>query len=291
MARPPQRPRIDRDLAEFAELLEDQLSHLQDSCTKFDKGELNEYRRIAMSVRMIAYDQGQSISLLTHNSLKRRAFANSACPLREGNLVSECDLIEMVIRPNAAKPAEYRACLDGSAIEFVEFDVWWNSPVMSDQVHDPFSRKDIIKYVANQDGGAHVDGGIDAAFEKMRKDGFRWTNGRQVTGQADRHAVRQIGHELLKSLRPSYRRQHNDNSGYAVIRSPVFREVGFPPGRVISGYHDLGYDEPCPCLSGEIFGRCHRNGAVKPRKIDLQKTTARAPSNAATARMGIGIGR
>lgn len=221
--------------------------------------------------------------------LMSRGYANSAIALRPGNLLCECNLVEVIFRPGTQKPAVYRAPLDDSPIEFVDFDIWWNTPVMTDQIHPPISRREIVTFIANQDGGAHVDNGIDAAFEAIRKDGFKWTDGRNVTNFADRYAVRQIGHELLKSLKPEYRRQNGLNEANVSIWAPLFREAGLPPVHPIAGYQDTNGDDPCPCRSGERFANCHEQGSAQPRNRDMQQTTMQAPDGAVSAKLGVGI--
>ncbi len=66
------------------------------------------------------------------------------------------------------------------------------------------SRRDIVLAATNKDGGAHVDEKRTPAYEMLAKDGavgyFRW--GDQIIPITKAHlvALRQIGHEVLRSL-------------------------------------------------------------------------------------------
>lgn len=283
----PQRPTVDRTRNELQELYHDAVDALVASCSRFDRGDTREYRQIATIIRNLCRDTRMSRSLLGQVGLKDRNFLTSSPVIHPGNKLSECHLVELIIRPKVpGKPAAWQAVLDSAPMEFVSFDSWWTTPVVVQPSGNNFSRSDLIGYVADQDGGVHVDPAIDAAFQEMRREAFTYTDGRSTTEHVDRHAVRQIAHELIKSLRPSFQRSHRLIGAYAVVRVPRVQEMGQPEATPLDGYHIMPPDAVCPCGSGLQFQDCHRKGVSKP--LDMQPIGGKfvAPPGAAYASLG-----
>jgi len=287
MSKKQQRPSIARTNEELQELYDDQVQHLKVTVAQFDAGQTAAYRRIAASIRILAYDTGQSQSLLKQLNLLDRRFLSCARQLNVGNLLSECELISLVASPGASQRAEWSAGLDNFPMHFVTFEEWWNTPIMTDHKSPPFSRRDIVANVANQDGGMHVDPAIDEAFQQMRRDGFRWANGINVSQHPDRYALRQIAHELLKSLDPKYKRRPAQ-----IKRGSLMRGAYFGPKRTtvpadIVSYHLTPGEAMCPCGSEMKFATCHGIGAQPPIVQEQSTVLAKAPLGATQASVGI----
>lgn len=284
-----QRPKVTRTASELKDLLEDTVDALVAACARFDRGDTREYRQLASLIRNLCRDTRMSHSLLGQNGLKDRCFLSSSPTILPGNKLSECHLIELLIRPKLPdKPASWRAVLDASPMAFIPFEDWWSAAVVVQPEGESFSRSDIIGYIADQDGGVHVDPAIDAAFENMRNEAFTYTDGRATTEHTDRHAVRQIAHELIKSLRPSYRRSHQVTGAHATFQVPIFSEVGTPQTVRLVSYHLTPADSACPCKSGLSFELCHKRGAVPPAEMQQVGGEFVAPPGAAYARVGFG---
>lgn len=281
--------KISRSADDISELLKDQLDHLTTTCARFDQGDTREYRRIATSIRLLAHQTSRSSSLLGQAGLLSRGFVNSAEHLHPNNIIGECNLIALIVPPHKG-PARWVAGLDDGPLEFVKFDIWWNQPVMADQVQPALTRSRLIRHVADQDGGAHVDPEIDEAFERMRRDAFRWTRGKETTEHPDRHAIRQIGHEILKSVRPSYRRRVNRKENIAYCRNWRLVRLGSGPNLEIPKIQSYHWTDPlasCPCGSGRPFRECHSIGSVAPRADQFIDQTFTAPENATYVQLGV----
>ena len=64
------------------------------------------------------------------------------------------------------------------------FNDWWNEIIFDDK-KNKFTRHDIVTYVANQDGGAHVDSELDESYATLTKmNSLGWTdyNGNKIYG-------------------------------------------------------------------------------------------------------------
>ena len=120
-------------------------------------------------------------------------------------------------------------CLDSSAEKsaWVSFDVWWGKIVVVDLERHEFSRRDLVLTLADTDGGTHVDPDIPEKYYLLtRENSLGWTNGYNVPVLAIALAsVRQIAHEMLKTLRPGYtaaRPEPKDDKRFAIISGVEF---------------------------------------------------------------------
>ncbi|MFD1036523.1 hypothetical protein ACFQ15_17975 [Sphingomonas hankookensis] len=264
------RPTIPRTASEIGNFLNDTLDSLVAACDRFDNKDTREYRHIAVLIRSLCRDTRTSHSLLSQANMKDRNFLSSNLVIYPGNMFSTCNLVELVLQPKVPeKPATWRAVLDAGAMVFEPFEDWWRSSIIVRSNGEKFSRSDIVGYVADQDGGAHVDPEIDAAFESMRRDAFNFTSAKSITDNIDRYVIRQIAHEMLKSMRPSYRRLNSDRRNQSIYMIPYMAQDVLPEEVVIIGYQETNPASKCPCGSGLRFLECHKKGVIAPR--DLHK--------------------
>lgn len=140
----------------------EQIDHLEASAIRFDQGRYSEANRLAVAVRVLVHDAGkQSKSVFEQLEVKRRMFWLSADRVPESlRPVFKFELLTM--RVNSAGPATGVTLHPVHGQELinppnqVDFDTWWTSAVM--MANDArIRREDIVKALANQDGGAHVD--------------------------------------------------------------------------------------------------------------------------------------
>lgn len=87
---------------------------------------------------------------------------------------------------------------------------------MRDTARNFFCRRELVTYVANTDGGAHVDPDLDAEYLHMsRANGLGWVldgnalrvgigpaeeGARAPEGRLELACMRQIAHEVLKTI-------------------------------------------------------------------------------------------
>lgn len=286
----PQRPTVERTQAELLELYNDTLDALVASCSRFDRRDTREYRHISSIIRNLCRDTRMSKSLLGQVGLTQRNFLTCSPAINPGNELSECHLVELIIRPKVPdKPASWQAVLDSAPMDFVPFTKWWLDPIVVQPSGNSFSRSDLVGYVADQDGGVHVDPAIDAAFQEMRTNAFTYSNGRTTTEHVDRHAIRQIAHELCKSLRPNFRRSHRLIGDYAIFRVPSFRKDRQQETVPLIGYHTSAPEGQCPCGSGLVFRSCHQRGISAPVQMQHVSNMVTAPPGAAYAQLSFDV--
>ncbi len=213
--------------AELETHLQERLRFLESSSERFDAGDNAEAMELALSIRILLHDRGQSHSLLGSLNLKNIKFYDTAFDYNPNNQASYAGLIA-VAHVRGSEP-KYIAPLDQFIIPQLDFDIWWNKPVFVvfiDRKPRQFTRKELIRDVANQDGGAHVDRMIGKSYAELsRQNSLGWgasTRGKEyLLGNPVPFAIRQIAHEVLKSLIQGYTRKPNLKGQFFILRGPI----------------------------------------------------------------------
>ena len=192
-----------------------QLKFLNASCEAYDEGDRDEFRRIALAVRVLVYNNGQSKSLTDQLGLRGIPFpAYSRC-VDHRNLLSEMPLVMIQMGPAGTI---YLPCLDNGAAEprMLSFEDWWGEEAFRSGGGVSMTRSGFVLHTANQAGGAHVDSEIDEEFYKIAKlneAGWIAFSGPPENPSAqspmedmEKACVRHIGFEVLQALNPEWER-------------------------------------------------------------------------------------
>lgn len=187
---------------------EEQLTFIQSSIINFDNGYENEARRIAISLRVMFHQTKHSRSLLHQLNLNKTLLLWSSGGLyTPSNLLSSWTLLKLNQDINGLtyKPMG----MNNGRTFYLGFDDWWNEIIFDDK-NNVFTRKDIVTFVANQDGGAHVDKTLDGKYAGLVKhNSLGWTDGEgnPVVNNPAYNAIRQIALEVIIS-------KNKFNNGY-----------------------------------------------------------------------------
>ena len=219
--------KIAQSQADLETHLVEQVDFLISSAQAYDQGTTAEAKRLALSLRVLLHETASSHSLLRQVGLRVRKFVDSAKDVVVGNLLTHSPLVALNVRFGHFVPL-----LDSEYFEtsFSDFDPWWSRTIFVDKEGHELSRKDIVLFMANQDGGAHVDPGLEARYRALSRDnslGWEHQNKRSgltmpVSG-SERAAVRQIAHEVLKTLLPGYECAHGPEDGPIVANISIVR--------------------------------------------------------------------
>jgi hypothetical protein len=219
-----------RSKKELEEKLEEQLAYLQRSANLYDQGNEDEAPRLAIALRILLHDTPRSRSLLGQLERKNIKFFDSAVPFDPKNVLPFGGLINISL----GAPPRYVPMFDNpsSGMRKVGFAEWWDRIVFCDQDKRQLSRKGIVITAANQDGGAHVDPILDDAYAGLSKNGSLGWLARDKEGphplqQPQRAAIRQIAHEVLKSLIPGYSKASVPNRSVVVGPISLTQSVKF----------------------------------------------------------------
>ncbi len=241
---------------------DDQISFLMSSCESFDRGFDGEAKRLAIALRILLHDTRYSKSLLSQLNLKNRDFLSTCLPFDKESIVSHSGLYMMALSPEGAK---YIPMLDEGLKKWLPFNEWWEEEIFiedfknENESRNTLSRKQLITTVADQDGGAHVDPSIDELYYKFMNDKNFFTINHDgsityIPQKPERVSVRQVAHEVLKTLIPSYSKVP-DKTDVQMFVGGFGWKVGPISPSVVE--RKLGRNELCWCNSGKKYKYCH----------------------------------
>lgn len=251
---------------ELEKHLSEQLQFIEASAAAYDAGFEGEAKRLAVSIRILCHNTQLSKSLLGQLGLLAQ-FYDTAIPLEQASMMTHGGLVWISAKEKASK---YIAMLDDvPIIKWSPFLDWWTNPIFRDLQKRELSRKALITTAANQDGGAHVDPALDIVYSDLaNENSLGWVSGDGVTEElipgAEKAAIRQIAHEVLKTFRKDYTKRPLITGdlilgGATVVEGnpPVINGIPNPGWEPPGGWRKTGRNKPCPCGSGTKYKRCH----------------------------------
>ncbi len=194
---------------ELQQHLKDTVEALELSSNSYDEGHEGEAKRLAAAIRVLVHDTDSSKSLLGQLGQKAINFYDTSIPCPPKEILTYSGIIGMNITRQGVK---YLAPLDflppESPPRWISFEEWWDAIIFIDQKGNKTSRKDLILAVANKDGGAHVDPVLNEKYADLsRRNSLAWrfssARGDMPLEGPEKAAIRQITHEVLKSLNPA----------------------------------------------------------------------------------------
>ena len=196
---------------EFLELL----SLLCNSYDSLDKEVLA--LPISTAIRVLVHDTEKSTSLLKH---LRKKYVNffSTNHITENETIHLGLVRRINVGVNNGVGGEARywpLCSEKyypmpASKTTIPFNEWWETEVIFSSATSSLTRKELVLAVANKDGGAHFDSKVQKKYDDFR---HSWSGGSTLTGIKSGikrgydnipiyPAIRQIGHELLCTLKP-----------------------------------------------------------------------------------------
>lgn len=266
--------------ADFEKHFKEQLEFISMSADQYDSGRVSEAKRIASQIRTLVKDgrpkkKSQTVSVLTHLDKKETLFFDSSQENIEGNLLAYRGLVYLAA--SSEVKAAYKPLLDNyqnKEPRYIGFEEWWGAVVFLDLNGVGLSRGKLVTTMCDQDGGAHVDAILDKEYADLSRNnslGDHYTFGDNLVGRpmegAEKAAVRQIGHEILKTFIPDYEKK-SEVSGIEVAslgllsgedaRSFAEKEgIPFATGPYVAQSHKIGRNQICPCgRDGKKYKHC-----------------------------------
>jgi hypothetical protein len=243
---------------DLASHLAEQLEFLQASADAFDRGRDGEAKRLAVSVRVLVHETKNSRSLLGQLGLLSQNFVSTVFPDVVGNLTAHGGLISMAV---SGPETSYIAMLDDvPMVRQLSFRDWWDETVFTDDTKTTLSRRELVLSVADQDGGAHVDPTLNEAYAKLsRENSMGWVvaaaGETKPIPKPERAAIRQIAHEVLRTLIPGYTKRISREADVFFGGAMIFNEV--PSAFSLQEHIKAGRNDRCPCGSGKKYKICH----------------------------------
>ena len=253
--------RIQLSPSEFENHLKVQISFLETSANSFDAGAEEEAMRLAVAIRVLVHETKSSHSLLGQMG-KNLEFYDTSSDLDPQNVLAHGGLITILTGPYQTR---YVARLDNfpiNAVKRIDFDSWWNKPVFVDKQGRKLTRKNLILTSANQDGGAHVDPYLEKKYANLSRNGLDMIvnhgAGEKLLDKPERVAIRQIAHEVLKTLKPGYNKTIKYPAGMFSMDFKIKDGAKEQNDRGTPTKHErkIGRNDPCPCGSGLKYKKC-----------------------------------
>jgi hypothetical protein len=156
-----------------------------------------------------------SHSLLGQLGMRRRDFLDTAYDYDPPNLLPHHGLIGMRL---GGASASYTVFLDEGPLagQAKPFEDWWEKIVIDDKKGARLSRKTLVLALSNKDGGAHIDPELDDTYANLKLNNtLGWVsvhNGVETPFEnGELFSLRQVAHEVLRTLVPDYPRQSPPN--------------------------------------------------------------------------------
>lgn len=207
--------KVKKSKEELTQDLRDQLSLLISACKTYDEGLDVAALHISVSLRVLLHDNGrQSKSLLDQLGERDKRFYDTAGKINPKNLASEINLVRTAWRRDTlAAPliVKYEPKLDAISphkpVSRIPFAEWWNSPIIKDRSNNTLTRRELVRSVADQDGGAHVDLELNSIYHKISRlrsaemaRFYDETGTIEISNRLELACIRQIAHETLRSV-------------------------------------------------------------------------------------------
>lgn len=259
--------------------LREQFQLLAMYAEEFDRGNLVVAKPMATALRVLCHDpeskKSKSKSLLGQLGMKDRYFYDTAASpdelppgfdyKRKKFVGSFLGIIGMT------HTADLVPFLDSQEnrqfFGFSKFDDYWNRVILLDGNEKPFSRRNIVHSVADQDGGSHVDPTLNADYRALTRDNSMIIVGRKggvfhALNHIASMLLRQVTHEILRTFVFDYPRKYQIVTlGHPVFKMRMVAEretpPECPPATVIYGRRKPSRNDQCPCRSGAKYKKCH----------------------------------
>lgn len=200
---------------ELLDHLAEQLLFIDSSCASYDAGATYEAKRLATHIRVLLHDTNASTSLLKYLGLKDKMNFIDGVPAhfheaakRARNAIY-ASIGGLAVIEHSAESISYVPVFHAGGLEqthHIPFSPWWTEARMIDSQGNQVSRKQIVLWLANKDGGAHIDK-LPPTYQALTKDGSMGLSFQQPDGTTTEApspipaAMRQIAEEVRVSVR------------------------------------------------------------------------------------------
>jgi hypothetical protein len=158
---------------DFKAHLAQQFGFLERSAAAFDAGHHQEAIRIGTSLRVIFHDTNKSTSLLRHlNALRVLVRSEAPDRVRQNALLGGKRIVgEFSWSLGQFTMRGFEPCKDPSTPHrLIEAPQWWTE-VFAHMNNIDYTRKRVVLWAANKDGGAHVDDEQEPEYQELKAAG------------------------------------------------------------------------------------------------------------------------
>ncbi len=158
-----------RTQEELKELLNEQIEFIRASCKAYDAGNIAEAKRLSVALRILLYDgKGRTKSVLSQMGVKGNLSFFAADQDYNWDDVVQHHNIKTILNQSGVKYIAYTNRKEHPYATILSFDKWWNGLLIKGD-NKSLTRGDIIRAVADTDGGAHIDSSISGIYAEIIK--------------------------------------------------------------------------------------------------------------------------
>ncbi len=174
-------------------------------CELYDDGETSFSKELAVKLRVLFHSTDRDKSLFRKLKLEHLMFVDTSNSYDPKNLVAHHGLLSVSFKYN---PARLIPRFENNDYQMVTFKNWWDSKkVIVDGKKNVFTRKSLVRELADTDGGAHVDSSLKSDyFDLSRANSLGWIYKDETTGKVHPlndpvpPCIRQICYEVIKTF-------------------------------------------------------------------------------------------
>lgn len=178
---------------------------LRDEAQAFDKGNEEYARPLSMSLRILLLKSSGTDSLLDQMGLgKYLKMLNTAESINPKNLLPSLGFVGIGVSPDDGRyyaPLGEHPPFGGTRL--MRLEPWLTQPIGKKETHQ-WSRQDLVCWVANTDGGGHLDPSLDKFYYELSREngiGFTFTSNEKsapkpLKGDYVMESIRQITYEV-----------------------------------------------------------------------------------------------
>jgi hypothetical protein len=201
-----------RSQSELQSKLREQYALLKVQADAYDRGDHIIALSGATTLRVLLHNTNTSHALLEQlGLLSTLRYLDTAQHIVPGNLLPNPGLVHMKIEQGIG--ATFEAPIDNLSPPRANqsplpFQPWWNTPIVKGPTGATWSRKDLVLYQTNKEGGAHLDPQMsDAELRDIEQKsfGFRFTDQNGTTRFLNGPllpSIRQMMSEVISTLEP-----------------------------------------------------------------------------------------
>jgi len=184
--------------------LREQLGALCFFASEFDKGKRFLFREMAVKLRVLFHNtNGKTRSLLSQLNMENVLLFDSATLIHSE--ATNGIKAPVHFRFNVDVPLIFQPRLLPGMFKSNYNDWWESGAIIIDKNGKEYTRKEVVRYVTDNDGGAHVDSSLPDYYHALsRGDASGWSQKLPDGGERNIDPVpaiiREITHEVLETL-------------------------------------------------------------------------------------------
>lgn len=196
---------------ELKSKLKEQIQLLKNSTKLYDDGCIIEAYNMSNRIRLLLHDTKNSSSLLNQLKKKNILFYDTSIDDKADNPLPLKGLIYMKIKLYSGNIKEVTnvprsEVSPPNPIKKIPFEEWWDKIILDDKNGNKLTRRGLVLYVAETDGGAHVDPSLDEPYVRITKGhslgkySVVSKGETSIDNNVELPSIRQIAYEILLSF-------------------------------------------------------------------------------------------